>query len=328
MRRLSTRLAPRRDERGVTVVLVSVFAVVAVAMAALAIDIGALVYEKRELRNGADSVALSVAHTCAKDESAAGCTDYLEPSKPVPADLKALANSNAVDRTSTVWSVRVDKTANTVTVETRTRTGSGGSLLPFSFGQAASGESGKTVRATSVAAWGNPAGLRTIPLTFSMCEWEGVELNVEVTTIFHTDSKSSSSCKGPAGKDAPGGFGWLDPVDGECAANITSGTEASANTGTSALQDCDLDSLMGEPLLVPVFDSVTGTGTNAKYQIAGFAAFTMSGYRFPSASGGTPVPCKAPNTCIRGVFTEFIQNSGGPIGGGSNFGVVIIKLVS
>ena len=306
------RLGPVRDEKGVTLVLVSAFVVVMTAMAALAADVGSMVHERRELQNGADAVALSVAHSCALAEPQCAAT-------PGDGVLAELAGDNAVDGATTVESVDVDSTARTVTVRTRTLSSSGGNVLPFNFAPG-----GQTLHATSVATWGAPQTATVIPLGISVCEWEGIELDVESTTIFH--GPDAPVCSGPSGADVSGGFGWLDPVAGTCELELSAGGEASAKTGTPVPQSCDLATLLGKELLVPIFDAITFSGTIARYHIVGFAAFELTGYRFPSTNSN-PRPCSAPQTCVSGIFTHFVEHSGGPIGGGE-FGVSIVKLVS
>jgi hypothetical protein len=78
-------------------------------------------------------------------------------------------------------------------------------------------------------------------------------------------------------------------------------------------------------VLVPVFDRVTGTGSNARYSIVGFAMFHLTGYRFPS-DASSPRPCNSPDTCIAGNFVRYV--TAGPAGTGTNFGVSTVALVS
>lgn len=314
MRRLRGAAA---DERGVTLVLVAAFLVVMMVMAALVVDVGAMVHERRELQNGADAVALSVAHSCAVGEPA--CSS----ASPSDAALTALAGANAVDGATAIQSITVDTAARTVTVRARTLTSSGGGVLPFNFAPVF-GADGQALHATAVAAWGPPTRGSVIPLGMSVCEWQAVQLDVQATTIFHTSD--SSSCAGPAGQDAPGGFGWLDPVAGTCQLELASGGIASARTGAAKPPSCDLDALVGKDLLVPIFDLIDRQGTIARYHVVGFGAFRLTGYRFPAHSSN-PAPCSSPRTCIAGVFTRYVQNTGGPIGGGE-FGVSLVKLVS
>jgi hypothetical protein len=304
-------------------ILVAAALVVIMAMAAMVIDVGAMVQERRELQNGADAAAMSVAHSCALGETAC--------STPTPA-ASAIAGSNG----ASIESVVIDAPAHTVTARTRNDV-----KFSFSPGQT-------TLHATAVATWGPPDNGTTIPLTLSKCEFDKAAFGA-TTVIFHTNSAATCNA-GPAGKDLPGGFGWLDmtaktgcttaPAGKDlpggfgwldmtaktgCTTAIDADSDASANTGVSAPSGCDLSALLGKTILVPIFDGAVRTGTNVTYHLAGFGAFVLTGYRFPSTSAGSPVPCKSPNTCIGGTFTEFVTDAGGV--GGGNFGVSVIKLV-
>ena len=313
-----------RDERGVTLILVALTVMVIMAMGALVIDVGAMLHERRELQNGADAAALAIAHACAAGEAA--CDDPM-------GSATSLAGANAVDGASAVDSVTVDVLNRRVTVRTSTSDGSGGSLLPFNFGKVVTGQSGTTLHATATATWGAPASARTLPLTLSQCEFDAVAFGA-TTVIFHNSTSTKSNkggtattCPaGPGGKDIPGGFGWIDQVEGaNCQADLSAGNRVSVNTGVSAPNTCDLSVLLGQTLLVPIYDDVSGSGTTATYRITGFGAFRFTGYRFPGKSGGSPVPCKPSESCIGGVFTEFVTDAGSI--GGSDLGVTVIKLI-
>lgn len=312
MRRLTRRLRRPDDERGITMILLAVSLVVIMAMAALVIDVGAMEHERRELQNGADAAALSIAHSCALSQPACASPT---------ADATSLAGLNAVDGASAVDSAAVDPVAHRVTVRTSTRSKGGVPLLPFNFSQG-----GTTLHATSVATWGAPAHANTLPLTLSRCEFDKVAFGA-TTVIFHTGERGVTDCSnGPAGADIPGGFGWLDPSSpGTCSAGIDAGGSVSVDPGLPAPSGCNLTSLLGKTLLVPIFDNATKTGTKATYHIVGYGAFVLTGYRFPSTSAGTPPPCKAPDTCIGGTFTEFVIDAGTI--GGTDFGVAVVKLV-
>ena len=292
-------------------IVVAVALVAVMAMAALVIDVGGMEQERRELQNGADAGALSVAHSCALGQAACATPTT---------EATTLAGSNASDGASAVDGVSVDLAAHTVTVRTSTRSSGGSALLPFRFAKG-----GTTIHATAQAAWGAPAHLTTLPLAMSRCEFDAVAFGA-ATVVFHT-SKATTNCPhGPAGKDVAGGFGWLDPSSsGACSAGIDAGGTASGNTGVSAPGACNLSALLGKTLLVPIFDGVVLTGTNATYHIVGFGAFVLTGYRFPSASAGAPPPCKSPDTCLGGTFTQFVTDPGSI--GGSDFGVSVVKLV-
>ena len=81
----------RRRERGATAVVVTlVVTFIALPALAISIDIGNIMFERRQLQNGTDAASLSLAQTCAG--SAAACDATL-----TPAGLNSLASANAAD---------------------------------------------------------------------------------------------------------------------------------------------------------------------------------------------------------------------------------------
>lgn len=310
MRRLN-RLS--RDEKGAVLVLIVFFTVVMVAMAALVVDVGALLDERRQLQNGADAGALAVAHSCAL-----GTCD---------AALAApLANANSRDNDSAVDSVTYPA-ANQVRVATSTR-GGGTNILPYSFGQAVTGSDGKTVHAVATARWGPVGRATAIRLAISQCDVSRLGISSVVSIImFHS---STSICDGNSGHDTSGAFGWLQP-DGsgnECELTVSVGMTALADTGTSGAVSC-LAPYVGQEILLPVFDDVvgvTGSGANARYEIEGFARFHLTAYRFAGKKSVPPPPCTGSVDCISGYFVRYLTTS--QVLGGTDFGVSTVNLVS
>ncbi|MEW6154985.1 MAG: pilus assembly protein TadG-related protein [Actinomycetota bacterium] len=316
---------PRRSEDGATLVLVAVLAVTVMIMAAFVIDVGALLQERRELQNGADAAALAVAQSCAASTTTGECaTDASAALAAAP-----YADGNALDGAATVDFAMVDRANGTVTVRTSTREPGGSPLVPFSFARVI-GLTGETVRAKATARWGPPASATVIPLAISPCELAAAGFGTARRVLFHnTNSKAQTCPLGPNGSDVAGGFGWLDGDPGRgCSVALSAGNEASARTGASVPAACDLAALLGKTVLIPVFDRIVPSGTNALYRIVGFGAFVLDGYRFPGRAGGSPVPCSSPDTCVSGTFTHFVDvSAAGPIGGG-DFGVSVVRLVS
>ena len=133
--------------------------------------------------------------------------------------------------------VDIDLGAQQVTVQTATETTDGDNQFDMTFAGAI-GFDGLTVTSDATVAWGSPAGLATLPLIFSQCEWEsfgepgfvedggflhhgssalngelpptaGYPYKARYTTIyFHGDEGPCH--ESPSGQDLPGGFGWLD----------------------------------------------------------------------------------------------------------------------
>jgi hypothetical protein len=299
MRRLSRRQP--RDEKGAVIVLLVGFSVAMIAMAALVVDVGSLLDEKRQLQNGADAGALAVAHTCATGPS---CN---------PGVATKLANDNSRDNSSDVVVGAPDLAGRKVMVTTTTRVG-GSTILPYSFGQILTGVKGKTVHASATAAWDFPGSAVAIPLTISPCD--KTQLGIGVTAVINLGAGF-----GPCpGRDTSGAFGWLGLG---CQTTIFAGpTLVNGSSGKSGPKDC-LDSLKGTIVVLPVYDTVTGTGSGARYHIIGFAALRLTGWDFPGDSS-TPAPTCSSGACVAGTFVNFVTAS--TIGGGADFGVFRVFL--
>lgn len=85
-------------ERGATSVLVVVLLLpVLLGAAALSFDVGQLMWERRQLQNGADAAVMSAANTCAKTPTSCPTT--------ATTALTTLAGNNANDGTTTVQSI-------------------------------------------------------------------------------------------------------------------------------------------------------------------------------------------------------------------------------
>lgn len=314
-------LSRRRDydEDGVTIVIMAASLTVLLAVAALVIDIGALLNERRQLQNGADAAALAVAKSCG-----AGSCD--------PTLAESLADANAEDRAARVDSVSYPAPGQ-VKVVLITEASDGGRILPFNFAQAVTGHDGATVHASATAAWGGVGRASVIPLVISICEFNaatsgGTVFNTTFTgpvrvVYFHADSSAAGCDLGPSGSDIPGGFGWVDSTG--CRATISVDTTVSEKPGNSA--PCDISALVGTTVLVPIYTSVNGLGgSNGTYGVYAFAEFRLVGYRFPSMTAGTPVPCKQPNSCVAGYFTRLVNV--GEVGGGPDLGATTVSLVN
>lgn len=339
-----------RDERGVVAVVVALLLTVLCGIAALVVDAAAVYAERRELQNGADAGALAVAQDCALGN----CGSYTS-------TATGLADANSEDGASTVDDVTIDLAAQTASVSTSTDDPEGGTLIPFRFAPIF-GIGGENVDASATAQWGPLANGKGLPLAISTCEWERTVSDVTdlpsatVTITFH-DGNSTEPCNGPAGQDVPGGFGWLD--ESGCATDITvdgGGTTASSNTGVSVPAGCSLaDFPLGTPILFPIFDGASGTGTNGTFHIVGWAALELSAYKLapgnqwtagsptcPSPAPAAPLPGGGNGgqpangggggndaVCLVGRFVDYFEadgNLGGP--GLPNFGVQTAELIA
>lgn len=339
----------RRDD-GATAIMVALVMVVLVGMAAFAVDMGSMHLQNRELQNSADAGALAIAQQCA-----AGSCPADEDAEAV---LYAGANSTSGGGffENTTADANLDLAAQQVTV---TATGDN---TPLFRGVLGAGDS--TFARSATVIWGPPGSLvSSLPLTISECEFNNaiptpdaladpaallaaVESGTigmppfpagEVTFKFHFPTTDISGCPaGPPGSDHPGGFGWLEPdADGATDCETSSDTSGMFDTSTGASIPCDKDefaALRGTVVPLPVYEYVMGNGSNAEYKMAGFAAFFLSGWRFPSSTGdsyatGSP-PCSPPDTCISGWFTSATLAEGGEVDlGAGGGGINVVQLI-
>lgn len=352
----------RLNDEGAVAVIIVFLIVVLVGMAMLVVDVGALWSERRQLQNGADSGSLAVAQQCA----AGDCSGYQSQAQTYADDNSIDGGSNVEEvcgSTADGLPACTDPPSSTpsgqgwVMVETQTGTEAGPGLVPPFLAQAlVPSYDGTTVHASAVAHWGAPSGISGgLPLTLSTCEWldatgdgatyatappttsgpwptDSAGLSLERTIYLQSSTQAGDCYAGPSGADLPGGFGWLQPDSGSCEATTTTGWFDDL-TGVAVPNGCkdDLAALVGQPIFVPVFDAVNGlNGTNGEYQLAGYAAFYLTGYHFPGVTAESLVtgsaPCSGQQKCISGFFTQALAPSGGVIGDGPSMGATIVGL--
>ncbi len=346
------------NDTGAVAVMVALMAILLFGFGALVIDVGALYHERRQLQVGADAGALAVAQQCAGGDCG-----------PFAADADAFADQNALDLAARIPDNGVCGTESAglpacvdpptglegsgyVRVTTRTEQSDGSSLVPPFLAQMLNPEyAGIEVGAQATVIWGTPSGVAAeLAVTFSACEYDRLTKDAEGDTVYATepydhtlhrviyfhDTEEAGACPGgPSGADLPGGFGWLDS-DAECSATIEDGW-AGDDTGASASNDCKeaLKAMLGQTLLIPVFDDVNGlSGTNGEYHIVSYVGFVLTGWRFPGTKQGSeyittePDPCASSQTCISGFFVEVAAPSTGEVGDGPDMGVRVTQLVS
>lgn len=355
-----------RDDRGAVGVLVAVLigGGVLLGMGAMAVDVGQIYSERAQLQNGADGGALGVAKTCAVGSCNTAVAQYY-------ANHNSNDGTSAVDlvcglgtglgacppSSGKIYDCPPPPAGgkNFVDVHTSTLTPSGSTLLPPSFARTLLGMSsypGTTVKACAQAEWGAPSWANTIALTISACEWDTATNNgtdfappppaippskYDQSILLHTGSTSGSCPANPADADAPGAFGWVDGSPaGSCSVTIvnnqySSNTGVSGNNCSTAIYQAWLNHTV---VYIPVYSSVVvdTTGTNVTYNLKGFAAFVITGYRIPAVSPpkeadwlNSSLLCSSPNVCIDGYFTQaLIPDAGG--GGSQDLGANVVTL--
>ena len=335
----------RNTEHGGVAVTVAIMLVVLIGVGALVLDVGNLYWERRQLQNGADAAALAAAQDFAGGEDATA-----------EQTARTYATTNNT-RGAFVEAFEPDLAAAEVTVTTRTGDEDSAGFLG-SWLAGVLGHDEYFARAQATAAWG-PLGMGdTLPLTFSWCEWQWMvgdpddpdwfddfepDWPSEYKVIYHHEGTGKhdeiqQDCQGPAGQYTAGGFGWLDPDDsGTCTATIEEGwTDGKTGSGTPSPADSTgctseyFDSLLGETVFLPIFvGEPQGEGSNAEYEIVGFAGFELQGYRLsggPEWNRGDPVPCSGDARCIGGQFVEYVKLGDKADWGGMDLGATVVTL--
>jgi putative Flp pilus-assembly TadE/G-like protein len=364
----------RSGDRGGVAAIVAVLLAggVLLGMAAFVVDIGTLYTEREELLSGADSAAQALAIDCSRG-GLCGNADLTRAVTAANSNAKdGLSNvdlicgsvSGVVGLMSCPAPKSGDYTAclgtaptngvNWIEVHTSTEVSGGGTVLPPVFAQAVvPGYSGATVHACARVAWGPQTG--GLAVTFSQCEWNkytsGGTLyapeppyppypatSFEHVILLHDPSAKDNGCgAGPAGFDAPGGFGWTDDPNNDCLTAITNGTYG-GNTGNNFPQECQqvfLDAWTNRTVLtIPIYTTVKGQGNNKTTYTGGDSAgFVLTGYSLGSVTKdswlpGSKASCAKNQSCIYGFFVGPLQQSTGSLPGtGNNYGVTIFKTI-
>jgi Flp pilus assembly protein TadG len=336
------RLSIQQDpERGGVAVIVALLIVVLLGFTAIAVDVGSLYSEQAQLQNGADSAALAVAQKCAKSSTDANCS--------TSSTLAATVNSaNALDGQSNIKSMTLDKTNRTVTVTSGAQEqGREPNTVSLFFARAL-GISTSEVNATSSVTWGSPvAGTTPFPLTISLCQVSGLVDGATQLLQNHSDNLNLDCPLGPAGQIIPGGFGWIVQDAGVCGGsvdiNLNEGGSAPGNSGpancNAILTKWQTELTAGRQVVVllPVYQSVTGTGAGASYDLIAFAAMNIKGWKFAGAGDAlmnfrNTVTDAGTSACIgdcRGIIGSFIKyvslSEGYTLGPVDPYGAAVVK---
>lgn len=324
----------RDEDDGAIAVIVAVLMVAIVGLAAIAIDVGALYSERRQLQNGTDAAVLAVAEDCASGDVEAACDAGPQGDRVTTA--QTFANRNAKDGTAAVdptpgVGVDVNYSESEATV-TATSLNDGEGFVRHWFAPIL-GIDSTEVSAASTAIWGPVlfGSVPTLPLTFSQCEYDKflasgagsadepwTEDNNGAPRIIYVHGDAEPCNSGPSGQDLPGGFGWLDTDTSLSCEALIQDNWVGVQPGNSPSQtDCPpeylADNIFNQIVHIPVFVDTNGeTGNNAEYNIATYAAFYVTGYNFggqykmPSSAP----PCSGSDNCIAGWFTTSSAGGG------------------
>jgi len=255
------------EERGQAVLVTVLFLTVLLGAVALTIDVGAWYREQRQAQATADAAALAGAQALPVDPSRAMTL----------AAQYASANGGGVPFAGISIKTSI-RTNDTVAVKVA-RTSPGFFAKLFSIDSV-------TVRSTAAARAGVPQEAKFVaPIVVNKLQ---ADLSGPGCPCFHKETTL------PLGKDgAPGAFGLIN-LDGSANATVGASTLASwiqsrfdkyldlgkynSDTGAkfnSSQVVAALQARTVTELLFPVYDTLTGGGSNAKYNIIGWVAFHL-----------------------------------------------------
>lgn len=277
-----------RNESGQAVLLTVVFLVVLIGAAALTTDVGAWYRQQRQAQATADAAALAGAQVLPTDPAEAQTL----------AEQYGTANGGGVQSVGFGSALEPDDTIN-VSVQ---------KVAPSFFARIFSIDSA-TVHAAASARADVPqqvSGVAPIVVNQQQCDLEGCA----GCPCFDTTTTL------PLGKGAdlgaPGAFGLVDLNGGangtpELADWIQNGYSGYLGLGAyqsdpgakynSALVQDALSARVGTELLFPVYDSLSGAGANATYNVIGWVAFHLTSFDLHGSSGD-----------LTGWFTRVIWN--------------------
>jgi Putative Flp pilus-assembly TadE/G-like len=356
-----------KGDDGAIAVIVAIMLVALLGIGTIVVDVGSLYAERRQLQNGADAAALAVAIDCVKTTCNGSSTALAMATAQANANANDNATTvTEVCGTATPlsacspaspagsWDCPGQPTSGPMAsakyVQVRTQTlNNGTSVMPPIFAKVLEpGYTGSTVKACARVAFGAASAGSTLAMTISLCDWAAATANgtsyapappyppnpsSSFERIIYLHTTTTQTCPGgPSGSDVPGGFGWLNDPAGTCSTYIDVNNTYGDNTGVSVSEPCKTAlsaAYAGKYVVyVPVFDSVTGTGTNGVYHLKGFAAFVVTGYHLPGFSQPSWLTgknlCTGSDKCLYGFFTQGLVPAGSL--GGSSMGAIAIRL--
>ncbi|MHA6511724.1 pilus assembly protein TadG-related protein [Tessaracoccus sp. Z1128] len=282
-----------RTQRGAVAVMVATLMVVLIGFTALAVDLGALWMDRKELQNGADAAALALAQSCAE---AANCVSgkSVDVSSSEWTEAETLAFGNKRDAIAT--EVEVVSIEYTITETEKSVTVALASERQHWFAPVI-GQNSSAMSASATASWGGITEAFVLPLTASDCvvtkKWldsgEDVTLYVLSNRNDKTEAPNTDDDGCPADTSGPhiipGGFGWLDVAKGgDCEVSSVLGM-VPGDTGVSGptsdkLYGCDdvLDDLVGEEVLLPLYEHAAAQGDSGYFRLVAFAHIRVESY--------------------------------------------------
>ena len=302
----------RRNERGQALVLTVVLAVSLLGMAALVLDVGSWYRAKRQLQSTADAAALAGAQAL--------------PS--APGNATSLAQQYATKNTPDLATNDVSVSSNIVPNDrvsvhvTRPSPGFFAKLFGINSVQVGATATAQT-EGMSAAKYVAPIAVKnTHPMLSSNgcpCFGQANETTIPVGStgapgafaLVNLMNSQGTSGASTLANWIENGFQDYLPIGGYF-------SDPGVKFNSSQIQDA-LTQRIGTELLFPVYDTLTGQGSNAEYHVIGWVGFHLES-----------IDAHGNNGTLTGYFTEVIWDglsATTPSGGGPNFGAHTVQLV-
>jgi hypothetical protein len=277
MRRLA------RSERGQAMVLTIVCVTVLLGMAAVVVDVGSWFVDRRQLQAGVDASALAAAQDLPWTSAANSAATSYASKNGVSAPTVSFSSQNSSNDTVSVSASRVSQgffakvfniTSVTLHADASARIDVlDGVYRALPFGIAA--DDPDLVcgipcfdQPTTV-----PVGKVGVPGNFDLIALNGADTPPELADLIRN------------GYDDLMKLGDYDGTPG-------------AKFNSSEIQDA-MQSRVGDTVVLPVYDTVTGSGTNVTYHVIGWVALTITGFDLSGDSGS-----------LYGSFHRLVQSDG------------------
>ena len=295
----------RRNQDGQAFVLTIVFLATLMGMAALVLDVGHWYRAKRDLQSVADSAALAGAQALPDDpgQAAVLAAQYSKdnggPTPQVTFTSKYLANDTIVVR------VQRDEPGFFSKVF---------SIDSVNVGSKASARTGVLAAAQYAAPFGIDKKQAELQCTPIPCQ-NPTDLDLEkigpgAFRILNIDGSHGGTGTQTLGDWVLHGFDGMMPV------NAWYYSDPGAKFNSSNVKSA-MSIRIGDELMFPVYDNVTGNGSNLQYHVIGWAGFVVTGFSGNGNKGH-----------ILGHFTKFLaQGLQGMPPSNPSFGTYSVQLV-
>lgn len=302
-----------RAEDGASLIIITVLFMALLGFAALAVDASYVYYNNQRMQIAADAAALAGARLIAHNAVEGDVHD----------EIHQLAFANGAD--SVEWTYFNSERGVHVTTSCTLESFFAGIFGYESFTVQAEAKA----QVEAVLATGN-----LMPFTVVCMPWDGENNapNAKDYEIKCGDGPGfeygvTYTLHEPTSK-APGNVGWLrwpgdrpsatDLEDNirhpELSPTVRIGDWVDATTGVKSSVFPEFERWLGKPVVIPIFDKVTGDGANVKYRVHAFAMFEITSY-------------DKQDKTITGKFIRSLAHSDVSNGSGPDYGVSDIRLV-